>query len=75
MMYLMKTNTLINQMLLNLNCRVYTYNQENNLIEKSNSSGSSAYGLSELINIIDELKTLNISHKVDGDENIVISEQ
>jgi len=64
----------INQILSELNCSTYTYNQENYLIEKNNHSGSFTYGLSELIDITNELNANDIKYDIDENENIIIIE-
>jgi len=65
-------NEQINQILLDLNCIAYAYNKENNSIEKTHYSGGSTYGLSELINIVNELNNNSIKYRVDKLQNILI---
>ena len=60
----------INQILSDLNCVAYSYNQEKKLVQKNGHSGGSTYGLAELLDIISELNVNNIEYEVDGDANI-----
>ena len=62
----------IQKILDKLRCNQHTYNPDNHTIEVNYHSGSSTYGLQELVDIIDELKNNQINYSVDENENIKI---
>jgi len=64
-------NEQINQMLSNLKCLSYKFNQENGIIENSHS-GSSIHQTIELSDIIQELNAQNVKYDIDENENILI---
>jgi len=66
-------NEQINQVLLKLNCYIFKFNEATNTIEHNNNGASSIYIYKELIDIIQEINTLNISYRVDKLQNIVIA--
>jgi len=66
-------NEQINQMLSDLKCYIFKFNEKTNTIEHNNIIGSSIHITMELSNIIYELNSLNISYEVDEDENVVIA--
>ena len=62
----------INQILSDLKCYIFKFNEATNTIEQDNIS-SSIHITKELINIVYQLKILNISYQVDEDENIILT--
>lgn len=61
----------INQILSELKCLSYTFNEAKGIIENSHS-GSSIHQIIELTDIIQELNTQNVKYDVDEVENIIL---
>ncbi len=62
----------INQILADLNCYTYRFNEATNTIERNNNPASEAHIFRDFSDIIKELKSNGIKYKVDKDENILI---
>jgi len=67
-------NEQINQILSDLKCYIFKFNEITNTIEHNNNGVSSIHIYKELINIVNELNNNSIKCKIDKLQNIVINQ-